>query len=72
MPGIESVEKLLGFVRSAPSFSAQPEIIDGASNLLVDLFGESGRHARTATGVAQLRFGAAVPLEMILRMTRTR
>lgn len=67
---IESVEKLVGFVRSAPSFTAQPEVVDGASNLLIDLFGESGRHARTATGVAQLPFGAAVQLDMILRMTR--
>jgi len=66
---IESVEKLVGFVRSAPSFTAQPEVIDGASDLLVALFGEKGRHARTATGVAQLPFGAAVQLEMILRMT---
>ena len=68
---IESVEKLVGFVRSAPSFTAQPEVIDGASNLLIELFGESGRHARTATGVAQLPFGAAVQLDMILRMTKT-
>ncbi len=40
MPGIEFVEKLVGFVRSAPSFTAQPEVVDGASNLLVDLFEE--------------------------------
>lgn len=67
---IESVEKLVGFVRSAPSFTSQPEVIDGASNLLIALFGESGRHARTATGVAQLPFGAAVQLDMILRMAK--
>jgi enamine deaminase RidA (YjgF/YER057c/UK114 family) len=66
---IESVEKLVGFVRSAPSFTAQPEVIDGASNLLIDIFGETGRHARTATGVAQLPFGAAVQLDMILRIS---
>ena len=66
---IESVEKLVGFVRSAPSFTEQPKVIDGASDLLIALFGEKGRHARTATGVAQLPFGAAVQLEMILRMT---
>ncbi len=65
---VVSVEKLVGFVRSAPSFTEQPKVIDGASDLLIALFGEEGRHARTATGVAQLPFGAAVQLEMILRM----
>ena len=65
---IVGVEKLVGFVRSAPSFTEQPKVIDGASDLLIALFGEDGRHARTATGVAQLPFGAAVQLEMILRM----
>jgi enamine deaminase RidA (YjgF/YER057c/UK114 family) len=64
---IVSVERLIGFVRSAPSFTEQPKVIDGASNLLIALFGDEGRHARTATGVAQLPFGAAVQLEMILR-----
>ena len=65
---IVSVERLIGFVRSAPSFTEQPKVIDGASDLLIALFGDEGRHARTATGVAQLPFGAAVQLEMILRM----
>ena len=65
---IVGVEKLVGFVRSAPSFTEQPQVIDGASDLLIELLGEDGRHARTATGVAQLPFGAAVQLEMILRM----
>lgn len=67
---IASVEKLVGFVRSAPSFTEQPNVIDGASNLLIALFGDNGRHARTATGVAQLPFGAAVQLDMILRMAK--
>lgn len=65
---IVSVEKLVGFVRSSPDFMEQPKVIDGASDLLVALFGEAGRHARTATGVAQLPFGAAVQLEMVLRL----
>jgi enamine deaminase RidA (YjgF/YER057c/UK114 family) len=67
---IVSVEKVVGFVRSAPSFTEQPKVIDGASDLLVSLFGERGRHARTATGVAQLPFGAAVQLDMILRVAQ--
>lgn len=65
---IESVEKMQGFVRSAPDFNEQPKVIDGASNLLIELFGEAGRHARTATGVAQLPFGACVQLDLILRL----
>jgi enamine deaminase RidA (YjgF/YER057c/UK114 family) len=67
---IVSVEKLVGFVRSAPSFTEQPKVIDGASDLLIALFGDEGMHARTATGVAQLPFGAAVQLEMILGMAK--
>ena len=65
---IQSVEKMIGFVRSGPSFTEQPKVIDGASDLLVNLFGAAGQHARTATGVAQLPFGAAVQLELILRL----
>ena len=65
---ILSVERVQGFVRSAPSFTEHPAVIDGASDLLVELFGEAGRHARTATGAAQLPFGAAVQLDMVLRL----
>ena len=65
---IVSVERLHGFVRSAPTFIAQPEVVDGASDLLVELLGTAGRHARTATGVNQLPFGAAVQLDMILQV----
>jgi enamine deaminase RidA (YjgF/YER057c/UK114 family) len=65
---IVSVERLHGFVRSAPTFIAQPEVLDGASDLVVELLGPPGRHARTATGVNQLPFGAAVQLDMILRV----
>ena len=65
---IESVDYMQGFVRSAPDFTQQPQVINGASDLLVDVFGEAGRHARTATGVAQLPYGASVQLEMILRL----
>jgi len=68
---ISSVLKMNGFVRSAASFTEQPQVIDGASDLLIELFGDSGRHARTATGVAQLPFGAAVQLEMILALSDT-
>ncbi len=65
---IASVEKLLGFVRSAPDFTEQPKVLDGASDLLIALFGKSGEHSRTATGVLQTPFGAAVQFEMTLRL----
>lgn len=65
---IASVEKLLGFVRSAVDFTGQPRVIDGASDLLIAAFGDAGRHARTATGAPQLPFGASVQLEMTLRL----
>lgn len=65
---IVSVEQVRGFVRSAPTFMEQPRVIDGASDLLIALYGENGRHARTATGSAQLPFGAVVQLEMVVRL----
>jgi len=68
---IISIEQVRGFVRSAASFMEQPKVIDGASELLIALYGEAGRHARTATGAAQLPFGAAVQLDMIVRLSET-
>jgi len=65
---IVSIEQVRGFVRSAPTFTEQPRVIDGASDLLIALYGENGRHARTATGAAQLPYGAAVQLDMIIRL----
>lgn len=65
---IASVEFVRGFVRSSPSFTRQPAVIDAASEVLIGVLGEPGRHARTATGAAQLPYGAAVQLDMILRL----
>ena len=65
---IVSVEQVRGFVRSAPTFTEQPRVIDGASELLIALYGDAGRHARTATGAAQLPFGAAVQLDLVVRV----
>jgi len=68
LDAIVSVEMVRGFVRSSVEFFDQPRVVDGASDLLVALWGESGRHARTATGVNQVPGGAAVQLEMVLRL----
>ncbi|MGZ4117614.1 MAG: RidA family protein [Bacteroidia bacterium] len=65
---IKGVVKLNGFIRSGENFTRQPFVLDGASELLIALFGEAGHHARTATGVNQLPFGASVQLEMVLEM----
>jgi enamine deaminase RidA (YjgF/YER057c/UK114 family) len=69
---IVGVIKVTGFVRSAVSFIEQPKVIDGASDLLIELFKENGRHARTATGVAQIPFGASVQLDIIFQMKEDR
>jgi enamine deaminase RidA (YjgF/YER057c/UK114 family) len=63
---VERILKLTGFVASAPGFTQQPQVIDAASRLLREVFGESGRHARSAIGVAELPRGAAVEIEMVV------
>lgn len=61
------IVKLLGFVNSAPGFGDQPKVINGASDFLVDVFGDKGRHARSAVG-ASLPFGVAVEIEGIFEV----
>lgn len=63
---VTRVVKTVVFVASASDFSAQPAIANGASGLLVEVFGESGKHARSAVGVAVLPFDAPVEVELIL------
>lgn len=66
---VERVLKITGFVASAPGFNAQPKVIDAASDLLVEIFGEPGRHARAAVGVAELPRNAAVEIELTVAFT---
>ncbi len=61
---IERVVKVLGFVASAPDFTGQPQVVNGASELLGEALGERGRHARSAVGVAVLPLDAPVEVEM--------
>jgi enamine deaminase RidA (YjgF/YER057c/UK114 family) len=63
---VEKVVKLGVFVNSAPSFTDQPKVANGASELMQDLFGEAGRHARSAVGVAALPLGVAVEVDAIV------
>jgi enamine deaminase RidA (YjgF/YER057c/UK114 family) len=59
------IVKVTGFVASAPGFTGQPAVINGASNLFGEVLGEQGRHARSAVGVAELPLGAPVEVEVI-------
>ena len=62
---IRRIVKLTVFVASAPGFTDQPKVANGASDLLRDVFGELGRHARSAVGVTELPLGASVEVEVI-------
>jgi enamine deaminase RidA (YjgF/YER057c/UK114 family) len=65
---ITRVVKILGMVNCSEDFGDQPKVINGASDLLVQLFGDSGRHARSAVGMQALPFGIAVEIEMIFEV----
>jgi enamine deaminase RidA (YjgF/YER057c/UK114 family) len=62
---ITRIVKVVGFVASAPSFTAQPQVINGASDLLTEVFGDAGQHARSAVGVAVLPLDTPVEVELI-------
>ncbi|MEM9047635.1 MAG: RidA family protein [Pseudomonadota bacterium] len=62
------VVKLTGFVNSTPEFTDQPAVVNGASDLMVAVFGDRGRHARAAVGCAALPLGVAVEIEGIFRI----
>ena len=64
---VKRVVKLGVFVNSAPGFTDQPKVANGASDLVVKVFGEAGRHARTAVGVSELPLNAAVELELVVQ-----
>jgi enamine deaminase RidA (YjgF/YER057c/UK114 family) len=65
---VREVVKVTGYVASAPGFGQQPAVINGASELLLELWGEGGRHARAAIGVAELPFGAPVEIELVVEV----
>jgi enamine deaminase RidA (YjgF/YER057c/UK114 family) len=65
---IKRIVKLTVFVNSADGFTEQPKVANGASELLVEIFGEKGKHARSAVGVDELPLNAAVEIEMIVEV----
>ena len=65
---IKKIVKLVGFVNSSADFNDQPAVVNGASDLFVEIFGDKGRHARSAVGMVQLPGGIAVEVEMIVEV----
>ena len=71
--GIDNISRIIhvgAFVNSSPGFTDQAKVANGASNLLVKIFGEAGRHTRAAVGVAELPLNAAVELDLIVEVAR--
>jgi enamine deaminase RidA (YjgF/YER057c/UK114 family) len=66
---VKRIVKVLGMVNSAPGFADQPKVINGFSDLMTEIFGDAGKHARSAVGMAELPFGIPVEIEMILEVT---
>jgi enamine deaminase RidA (YjgF/YER057c/UK114 family) len=68
LDSITRVIKVVGFVASAEGFTGQPAVVNGASELLGEIFGDAGQHARSAVGVAELPLGAPVEVELIVEI----
>lgn len=68
LDAVRRVVKVVGFVASAPDFTGQPQVVDGASEMLGDVFGDAGAHARSAVGVAVLPLDAPVEVELIVEV----
>lgn len=66
LSGVTRIVKVVGFVNSSPDFASQPQVVNGASELLGDVFGDVGTHARSAVGVAALPLNAPVEVELIV------
>ncbi len=65
---VKGIVKIVGFVNSAPGFTQQPQVVNGASDLLVEIFGGQGRHARSAVGMAELPGNIPVEIEMVVEI----
>lgn len=67
---IDRILKMTGFVASSPEFQDQPTVVDAASKMLVEIFGQSGTHARTAVGVSALPRGVPIEIELIVALNQ--
>jgi enamine deaminase RidA (YjgF/YER057c/UK114 family) len=68
---VRRVIRLSGYVNSDPDFTNQPKVINAASDMLTDIFGDAGRHTRLAVGVSSLPLGSAVEIEFLLKADKT-
>lgn len=66
---VKRIVKMVGHIASAPGFTDQPQVLNGASDLLVQIFGDAGKHARVAVGAAELPRQAPVEIELIVQVT---
>jgi enamine deaminase RidA (YjgF/YER057c/UK114 family) len=66
---VRGIIKVFGMVNCAPGFNRTPQVIDGCSDVLVEIFGDAGRHTRSAVGMAELPFDICVEIEMVLRVS---
>jgi enamine deaminase RidA (YjgF/YER057c/UK114 family) len=69
LAGISRIVKVTGFVASAPGFNGQPDVLNGASEFLGEVFGDAGLHARSAVGVAELPMDAPVEVELVVEVS---
>lgn len=65
---VKRIVKMVGHIASAPGFTDQPQVLNGASDLLVQIFGEAGKHARVAVGAAELPRQAPIEIELIVQV----
>jgi enamine deaminase RidA (YjgF/YER057c/UK114 family) len=65
---VKQVVRVTGFINSAPGFLEQPKVLNGASDLLIQIFGEKGKHSRLAIGVSELPLGAALEIDLIVEI----
>lgn len=68
LDNVERIVRMTGFIRSAKDFGQQPLVLNGASEFLIEIFGERGKHARSAIGVSELPFNSPIELEMIIQV----
>jgi len=72
LDAVHQCVRIVGYVNSAPGFTGQPQVLNGASDLLVQVFGEKGLHTRAAVGVSELPMDAPIEIEMILEIDQLR
>lgn len=65
---VKQIVRVTGFINSAPGFGDQPKVLNGASDLLVEIFGERGKHSRLAIGTSELPLGAPLEIDMVVEI----